>query len=114
MIEASCHCGAVRMEIDAAPAEVNECACSHCQKRGALWAYYSPKAVKITQARDATTIYMCNDEVIESHFCRMCGCTAYWLPVDKHLDRMGVNARLMDTKVLAAAPIRKRDEPKSR
>ena len=39
MIRASCHCGAVCLEIDAAPAEVTECNCSICRRYGGLWAY---------------------------------------------------------------------------
>ena len=36
----SCHCGAVRLEVASAPTKLNDCQCEHCQKRGALWAYY--------------------------------------------------------------------------
>jgi hypothetical protein len=32
MIEASCHCGAVRLEIDSPPAEVTDCHCSICRR----------------------------------------------------------------------------------
>ena len=38
MIEASCHCGAVRLEIDSPPDEVTDCHCSICRRYGALWA----------------------------------------------------------------------------
>lgn len=48
MIEASCHCGAVRLEIDSPPpAEVNDCRCSICRRYGALWAYYAPERVRV-------------------------------------------------------------------
>jgi len=42
MIEASCHCGLVHLEVAQPPAAVNECTCSICRRYGTLWAYYSP------------------------------------------------------------------------
>jgi len=47
MIRASCHCGAVRLEIDAPPSEVTECNCSICRRYGVLWAYYTPEQVRL-------------------------------------------------------------------
>jgi hypothetical protein len=107
VIEASCHCGALRMEIAAAPDTVTDCACSICRKKGALWAYYAPKDVRLIPAEGATQIYMWGDRMIEFHTCKTCGCTTHWAPVDKAHDRMGVNARLMDPDVVAKAKLRK-------
>jgi hypothetical protein len=106
MIEASCHCGAVRMEIDDEPPRaLNSCQCTICRRLGALWAYYAPKQVRFIAAPDATSIYRWNQRVLEFHTCRTCGCTTHWAPVDKSYDRMGVNARLMEPEVLAMATI---------
>ncbi|MCC6919475.1 MAG: GFA family protein [Alphaproteobacteria bacterium] len=106
MIEASCHCGAVRMEIEAAPAELLDCRCSICRRLGALWSYYAPRQVRITSPEGATFIYKWQDEVLEFHTCRTCGCTTHWAPVDKSHDRMGVNARMMAPEIVAAAKLR--------
>ncbi len=106
MIESSCHCGAVRLEIETAPAEVTNCNCSICRRYGVLWAYYSPKLVRITPETGATDIYMWDDKAIEFHRCKVCGCVTHWAPVDKKHDRMGVNARLMAPEVLAQASVR--------
>jgi hypothetical protein len=107
MIEASCHCGAVRLEIETPPETVTSCNCSICRRTGLLWAYYSPGAVRISAP--ATDVYMWGDRSLESHRCKTCGCITHWVAVDKTLDRMGVNARLMDPVVLAAARVRKFD-----
>lgn len=107
MIEASCHCGAVRMEIETAPDTVTDCACSICRRKGALWAYYSPKQVRIIPASGATAIYMWGDRELEFHSCKVCACSTHWSAVDTSYDRMGVNARLMEPDVLAAAKVRK-------
>jgi hypothetical protein len=107
VIESSCHCGAVKLEIAAAPATVTDCNCSICRRYGVLWAYYSPSQVRI--GAGATDIYMWDDKVIEFHRCRNCGCVTHWSPVDKTVDRMGVNARLMPPEILAHARIRRLD-----
>jgi len=109
MIEAACHCGAVRMEIDEAPEAVTDCNCSICRKLGVLWAYYSPSQVQIIPASGATSIYMWGDRALEFHRCLVCGCTTHWAAVDPSRDRMGVNARLMQPETLAVARVRKLD-----
>jgi hypothetical protein len=109
MIEASCHYGAVRLKIAAAPETVTDCNCSICRKLGVLWAYYSPKQVQITPTSGATAIYMWDDRELEFHRCLVCGCTTHWAAVDPSRDRMGVNARLMAPEILAAARVRKLD-----
>ena len=45
MIEAACHCGAVKLSVPARPDTVTECNCSICRRLGARWAYYSPSEV---------------------------------------------------------------------
>ena len=53
MTRATCHCGAVVLEVDSPPAEVNDCHCSICRRYGTLWAYYSPELVACTPLRPA-------------------------------------------------------------
>ena len=83
MIEASCHCGAVRMEIGVAPDTVTDCACSICRRKGALWAYYSPRQVRILPPSGATTVYMWADRELEFHSCKICACSTHWAAVDR-------------------------------
>ena len=68
-IKGSCHCGATRFEIEAAPASVTACTCSFCAKTGALWAYYIPGEVRFAVGSDA--VYAPN--VNRHHFCPVCG-----------------------------------------
>lgn len=114
MIEASCHCGAVRIQVPTAPTVVTDCGCSICRRRGGLWAYYKPNQVKVIPPSGATSIYLCNDRVLENHSCSTCHCTTHWWPIDPAIDRMGVNARLMDPEILAAARIEKIRGPEDR
>jgi hypothetical protein len=109
MIEATCHCGAIRIEVDAALERVTDCNCSICRRRAALWAYFSPRQVRIVPPEGGTLIYMWQDRSIEFHTCKVCHCTTHWAPADKTHDRMAVNARLMAPDVLAAADVHKND-----
>lgn len=105
MIEASCHCGAVRFAVETAPDEVNDCNCSICRRYGGLWAYYDPKDVRFAEGNGPTDTYMWNHRILAFHRCRGCGCLTHWAPADGVYPRMGVNARLMDPEVLAAARV---------
>lgn len=106
MIEASCHCGAVRLEVERAPAELTSCNCSICRRLGTLWAYYAPAQVRVA---GGTATYRWGDRALDLHRCATCGCVTHWTPVDPGGDRMGVNARLMDPALVAAARIRRLD-----
>jgi hypothetical protein len=109
LIEASCHCGAVRLAIDNAPTEVTDCNCSICRRYGVLWAYCPTTEVQVSPPTGATAVYMCNDRSQEFHRCAHCGCVTHWRALDPARTRMGVNARLMQPDVLAKARIRRLD-----
>ena len=109
MIEASCHCGAVKFEIAREPDYVGDCNCSICRRLGALWAYYKITDVKIIPPAGATDTYMWNKRILAFHRCKNCGCTTHWYPVDVSQDRLGINARLLAPEVLAGARVRHLD-----
>jgi hypothetical protein len=104
MVEGSCHCRKITLQIDAAPAEVTDCNCSICRRYGTLWAYYAPKQVRITETVPTQT-YMWDDRSIAFHRCPDCGCVTHWSPVDPARNRMGINARLLAPDVLAGARV---------
>ena len=108
MIEGACHCGAVRIEVAEAPAQVTECNCSICRRLGTLWAYYAPAQVRIV---GPTATYRRGDETIDFHHCAVCGCTTHWSPIVgvRDTSRMGINSRLLAAEVLAAARVRRLD-----
>lgn len=109
MIETSCHCGRVKIELPEAPETVTDCNCSICRRYGVLWAYYSPRQVRIASGAEATDVYMCNDRLLEFHRCRNCGCVSHWAATDRTHDRMGVNARLLPLEIRTRARIRRLD-----
>jgi hypothetical protein len=108
MIHASCHCKAVELEIDVVPPDITDCNCSICRRYGVLWAYNSPRQVHFTKPL-VTDIYMWDDKSIRFHRCRTCGCVSHWSAVDPSVDRMGVNARLMEPDLIKQIRVRRLD-----
>jgi hypothetical protein len=102
MIEASCHCGAVTIAVETAPAQVTSCNCSICRRTGVLCAYYTRAQVRIVGETDT---YQRGDRDITFHRCKICGCQTHWWP-NIDIDRVGVNARLMAPEIVAAATVR--------
>jgi hypothetical protein len=110
MITASCHCGAVRMEIAERPTELTDCNCSICRRIGGLWSYYHPSQVKIAAEQGATLTYVWGDRMLETHTCKTCGCTTHWESINKAgAERMGVNARMMDPEVIRGLKVKHLD-----
>lgn len=93
-VGASCHCGAVRFEVEE-PAEVLDCNCSHCRLYGGLWAYYPQREVRFDRQPDTFT-YMWGDRELEFHHCRTCGCATHTTQSGTDdAERIAVNARLI-------------------
>jgi hypothetical protein len=93
-VSASCHCGAVRFEVDE-PEQVLDCNCSHCRLYGSLVAYYPQREVRFLSPPD-TFIYQWGDRDLEFHHCRTCGCATHTTLVGTDdAEKIAVNARLM-------------------
>ena len=74
-----------------------------------LVGYYSPRQVRVLPPDPPTHVYLWGSRSSAIHRCRSCGCVSHWAATDPKRDRMGVNARLMDPEVLAAARVRHLD-----
>lgn len=111
MITATCHCGAVRLEMDFPPTMVTDCNCSICRRYGARWAYYTRTEARVVSHQDMTSFYVWGDRCIEFHRCNACGCVTHYEGVDDKSEtgRLAVNARMMDPNDIANASIRKFD-----
>ncbi|HEV2673919.1 MAG TPA: GFA family protein [Aliidongia sp.] len=110
MIEASCHCGAVRIEIPEAPERLTECNCSMCRRLATRWAYYTRGQITIHKAPDATVAYAQGDRTLATHHCRVCGCTTHWEGIGpEYSERVAVNARLFEPADLEGIRVRRFD-----
>ncbi len=111
MLSASCHCGAVSLEIDRKPRSLTDCNCSICRRYGALWAYYTRKSVRVSCAPGSMSIHAWGRRSLEFHHCRTCGCVMFHECSEKagESTRVGVNARMMDPEEIAHPRVRRLD-----
>lgn len=108
-IVATCHCGAIKIRVPAAPLEVTHCNCSLCRRYGVYWAYYPIADIDFLPDPLPTDTYAWNGRNVDFHRCRKCGCLTHWFPRSANRNRVGLNARLLDPEFLAAAMVRYKD-----
>ena len=48
-LSATCHCGAVHVQVAHAPGFIFECNCSLCESHGVWWGYYTSGEVEVAQ-----------------------------------------------------------------
>ena len=69
----SCHCDAIRLEVDAELEELLQCNCSTCRRFGAIHWYVDPELVNLLDEKRSMTTYVWH-EIQEGHrFCSACG-----------------------------------------
>lgn len=113
MPTASCHCGSIRIKVDASPIYLNQCHCSVCRRYGTLWGYYRPDQVRLLSTPGATETYSWGDRNLEFHRCRACGCVTHWKSTDGDASRMAISGRLLDPADIAEVPVRQSEGPPS-
>ena len=111
MLTASCHCGAVRIEVEAAPEYLNQCGCSVCRRYGVLWGYYQVDRVRLGFGPEATEVYTWGPGELEFHRCRGCGCVSHWRSVDRSYTRIGINGRLFEPGDVEGVEVRRTPGP---
>ena len=72
---ASCHCGAVVLELDLSQGilDVRRCNCSLCRRKGAVMGAVALDGLKVLQGADVLSTYRFNTETAEHYFCSRCG-----------------------------------------
>jgi hypothetical protein len=93
--EGGCHCGRVRFRVEADLAQISECNCSICTKKGVLHLTVPPERFQLLQGEDALSSYQFNTNTARHMFCRYCGIHSFGVP-RLHPDRISVNARCLD------------------
>jgi hypothetical protein len=107
MLSATCHCGAVRVEIPRRPRSITNCNCSICRRYGVLWAYYAAADVRIQAEPGATEAYSWGRKALRFVRCKSCGCIMNWERIEPVAgSRVGVNARNFEPETLGAVRIR--------
>jgi len=72
---ASCHCGAVVLELDLPDGIVDprRCDCSICRRKGAIVASVPLSGITIVQGAEALKLYQFNTNTAKHYFCSHCG-----------------------------------------
>jgi hypothetical protein len=74
LLKGSCHCGAVRFEVDTPVVPAGRCNCSLCRRKGALMTpLFAASQLKILQGEGDLTLYQFNTRVAKHYFCKHCG-----------------------------------------
>ena len=103
-IRGSCHCGAVRFEIEHQVERVTICNCSLCRRTGYLHVYVQPAQFRLLTSPGALTAYRFGTERAEHLFCSTCGISAFRHPRSDP-DLFNVNARCLEGLDTDALPI---------
>jgi hypothetical protein len=69
----ACHCGAIRLEVDAELTGLLECNCSTCRRHGFMHWKVRADAVKLSTERVRLSSYAWRDITGAHHFCPTCG-----------------------------------------
>ncbi len=73
--KATCHCGAVELELTLPNGLENprRCDCSICRRKGAVVASVALDNLKVVKGAEALTLYQFNTRSAKHYFCRICG-----------------------------------------
>ena len=100
-----CHCGAVRIEVDApARIEALDCNCSICRKTGFLHLIVPAARFRLVAGQDSLGEYTFNSGIAKHLFCRTCGVKAFYIP-RSHPDGYDINVRCLDASTIESVEI---------
>jgi len=73
--KASCHCGAVQLELSLPDGIVDprRCDCSICRRKGAIVASVPLSGITIVRGADVLRLYQFNTGTAKHYFCSVCG-----------------------------------------
>lgn len=107
MLTATCHCGALRVEVPRRPRTLTDCNCSICRRYGTLWAYYKASTVRVVGASRAKDGYSWGRKALRFVRCSTCGCITHWEAVHpKKGSYVGVNWRNFEPGLLGKTRLR--------
>lgn len=90
----SCHCGAVRYEVETSLEKVLQCNCSHCEKKGLLLDFVDKDKFKLLSGSENQSEYLFNKKAIRHLFCSTCGVQSFAEGVT--FPKVAINVRCLD------------------
>ncbi len=94
--QGSCHCGAVRFEVDADIDHVRVCDCSICAKRGALIHRVPSEDLRLFSPLSELTLYQWGTFTAEDYFCPVCGILPFRKPSQPSREEAANGVRAFD------------------
>ena len=71
------HCGGVKYEVEADLSHTMTCNCTHCQKKGFIFAFVPAEQFTLLSGEDLLTEYRFNKKAIAHLFCKVCGVQSF-------------------------------------
>ena len=104
----SCHCGAVRFEIDTDFPELTMCDCSICRRKNALMVKVHESKLELLAGAESLTEYQFHTRTARHFFCKVCGIYPFHR---KRVtpDLLGVNVFCLDDFEPEGIPVRAAD-----
>ncbi|HEY0027321.1 MAG TPA: aldehyde-activating protein [Allosphingosinicella sp.] len=111
MLNLSCLCGKIAIEVAKRPDFIHECNCALCGKTGARWGYFHPSEVSVTGEASGYRRDDKDDPNAEVRFCSNCGSTSHFVLTENAVAKfgnslVGVNMWLADARDLAGIELR--------
>lgn len=96
--QGSCHCGAVKYEVEA-PEIIDAvyCNCSICKKAGFLHLIVPLSKFNLLEGADSLTTYTFNTGAAKHTFCKHCGIKPFYTP-RSNPDGVDINVNCLDTR----------------
>lgn len=94
---ASCHCGAVELEVTLTDGltTARRCDCSYCRRRGAVAVSAPLSGLRIVKGAENLTLYQFGTHTAKHWFCRICGIYTHHQR-RSNPDEYGVNAACLE------------------
>jgi len=104
--QGSCHCGAVRFEIETDFPELTTCDCSICKKKNALMVKVHESKFRLLAGNDSITEYQFHTKTAKHYFCKVCGIYPFHR---KRVtpDSLGINVYCLEDASLEGIPVRR-------
>lgn len=102
----SCHCGRTAFEVEGELAQVADCNCSICSRKGALHWFVSRDQLRLLTPDENLATYTFGKERIRHRFCPVCGIHPFGEGTDPGGRAVAaINVRCLEHVDIAALPV---------
>ena len=109
MLEGSCHCGAVHIQVPRKPRHLTSCNCSICRATGFLHLIVPKSRFRLLAGEGALREYRFHTGAARHLFCGTCGVKSFYVP-RSNPDGYSVNVRCLDPASITLLTVRPFDD----